>query len=273
MNNIIVVCPNCKIRVIPKTDGTCPGCGRGLSHVKSPKQHRQPKDPVTTTEIVHKRPVHNTRKQTELQPLSHSPIFSIWVKPRETIRYIVETSPTKHVILLSMLAGVSAAFTITSAYSLGNSLSLTTILIICIVLGPAYGIVSVYISGELLRGAGRWLGGQATAKEVRAAMAWASMPAIFFLPLWILRLLIFGKELFVIPILEQINTTSPLGVTALGFSAIDIAIGLWTWVIWLKSLGEVHRFSVWKALGTYALTVLMLFVPILCICVLISVVF
>lgn len=273
MNNIIVVCPNCKVRVIPKADGTCPGCQRDLSRVKPPKQNRQLKDAVTTMEVVHKRPVYNARKQTELRPLPLSPVFSIWVKPRETIRYIVETNPTNHVILLSMLAGVSASFTITSAYSLGNSLSLMTILVICIVLGPVYGIVSLYLMGELLRGAGSWMGGQATSEEVRAAIAWASVPAIFFLPLWIPKFLILGEELFVIPIPERINITSPLGLTALGFAVIDIVVGVWTWVIWLKSLGEVHRFSVWRALAAYILTSLVFFIPGLCICAFILVVF
>jgi hypothetical protein len=172
-----------------------------------------------------------------------------------------------------MLAGISAALTMASAQSLGNSFSLTTILVICLVLGPVLGIISLYIMGELLRGAGSWLDGRGTSREVRAAIAWASVPNIFTLPLWIPKLLIFGEELFMVPIVERMDTSSPLGIASIGFTIVEIAVGIWSWFVWLKSLGEVHRFSAWKALGAYLLTGLIFLLPLLCILVLVLVIF
>lgn len=46
MKNIIVVCPTCKQRVLPKADGTCPGCQRDISRVKPIEPSNKPSPPV-----------------------------------------------------------------------------------------------------------------------------------------------------------------------------------------------------------------------------------
>lgn len=42
MKSIIVVCPKCEMRVIPKADGSCPSCRHDLSRVKPIEINRQP---------------------------------------------------------------------------------------------------------------------------------------------------------------------------------------------------------------------------------------
>jgi FtsH-binding integral membrane protein len=65
MKKLIVICPKCKIRVIPKSDGTCPSCQRDISRVQPIEWNRQREDSVTTAEIALERPVHIPRKKVE----------------------------------------------------------------------------------------------------------------------------------------------------------------------------------------------------------------
>jgi len=201
---------------------------------------------------------------SQAQPQSLSPFLSIWVKPRETIRKIVETDPTKHVILLAMLAGIGQALDRASSRNAGDTIPLLAILGVCIILGPIGGIISLYLGGALYRWSGSWLGGKASSEEVRAAIAWSSIPTIFILPLWILELLIFGEEMFTSST-PNIDANPLLLAILLGFAAIELVVGLWALVVFLQSLGEVHGFSGWKAFGTVFLGTLVILVPILCI--------
>lgn len=196
------------------------------------------------------------------QPLS--PFLSIWIKPRETIRKIVDTDPTKYVTVLAMLAGIGQALDRASSRNMGDSLPLIAILGICLIFGPIGGIISLYIGGALYRWSGSWLGGQASSEEVRAAIAWSSVPIIFTLPLWIPELLLFGEEMFT-KATPKLNANPLLGIVLLGFVAVEVIVGIWAFVVFMKGLGEVQKFSAWKALGSVILGTLVIFVPILCI--------
>jgi hypothetical protein len=200
--------------------------------------------------------------EVQIQPLS--PWLSIWVAPRQTIRKIIEVDPAKNVMLLAMLAGIGNALDKASSRNAGNALPLIGILAICIILGPIGGILSLYIGGALFRWTGSWLGGEASSEEVRAAIAWSYVPTILILPLWIPKLLIFGEELF-ISSTPRIAANPVLSILLPGFSVIELVVGIWAFVVFLKCLGEAHGFSAWKALGASILGTLVILVPLLCI--------
>lgn len=198
-----------------------------------------------------------------------SPFLSIWTRPRETIRKIVETDPKKYVLVLAMLAGVSQVLDRLSTRNYGDSLPVLAILAVGLVLGPIAGVISLYFGGALYRWSGSLLGGQASSEEVRAAIAWSSVPTIFTLPLWIPQLLIFGNELFTRET-PKINASPILSVVLLGFGFIEIVMGIWGFIVLLKCLGEVNKFSAWKALGSVIIVLLIVLIPIICILVSLS---
>ena len=210
------------------------------------------------------RPAITTVTRDRKTSFPSSVFLSIWLKPRETIRAIIETNPTKYVLLFAMLVGVGQALDRASSRNLGDSISLIGILAICIILGPIGGIVSLYIGGALYRWSGSWIGGKANEEEVRAAIAWSSVPTIFAMILWIPELLIFGEEMFTSST-PRMDANPLLAILLLGFSVIEIIVAIWALVVLLKSLGEVHQFSAWKALGAVILGSLVIIVPFLCI--------
>jgi len=129
--------------------------------------------------------------------------------------------------------------------------------------GPLSGILSLYLMGALMQWTGSWLGGEATAEEVRAAYAWSAVPMISTLLLWIPRFALGGTGLF--------TTASPLEAYPILLGGIEIVegvIGIWMFVILLKCLGEVHRYSAWKALLSLILSLLILLISISCLVVL-----
>lgn len=203
-----------------------------------------------------------TEKLQADETLPYEFFFSIWVKPRQTIRQIIEKNPTKYVILLAALSGIGQALDRASSRNMGDSSDLGLIIPMSLIFGPIGGIVSLYIGGALYRWSGSWLGGKGTEEEVRAAIAWASVPTSLILLLWIPELLIFGSDLFKssMPLIE---TNPMLGIALFGFSSIEFVVGIWTFIILLNTIGEVHKFSAWKALGSIFLGTLVILLPVL----------
>jgi hypothetical protein len=83
---------------------------------------------------------------------------------------------------------------------------------------------------------------------VRTANAWPAVLLVWALPIWIPELALAGRELFM---RETPYLDAHPGATLViaGFAFVEIAIGVWTVVVFLKCLGEAQGFSAWKALG------------------------
>jgi hypothetical protein len=205
-----------------------------------------------------------------------SPWVNIWFVPRATIRRIVDKDPKYLVILLAALAGgvsmlksalgAVVTFNWLPGLDLGSALHLLalgpipewlvgldqTLLFLSPFVGAALGIATLYGNGFILKWGGGMLGGTATAAEVRAAIAWAGVPQVCL-----------GVAALA-PILEAalFAPTADSGIPAAGlepaFSVSALILWLWSLIIFLKCLGEVHRFSAWRALASVLLTALLL---------------
>lgn len=187
------------------------------------------------------------------------PWFFIWVKPRSTIRAIIDSDPEKYVLFLAILAGIVRVLDQTSERGYGDILPFAAVLILSVLFGGAAGLISLFISGAVFRWTGSWFGGRASSKEVRAAVAWSSIPSISMLLIWVLLIAVYGKEMFtsVTPTID--NSPYILLCSALP----SLVLILWAFILLLLTISEVHRFSIWKALGTVAIPVIAVLVPFL----------
>lgn len=94
---------------------------------------------------------------------------------------------------------------------------------------------------------------------VRAAIAWSSVPLIWSLLLWPPELSLLGREMFTTatPTLDA----NPILFVPLGFLILlEVVVGVWAFVVFLKALGEAHGFSAWRSLGATAIAVLLVLV-------------
>jgi hypothetical protein len=180
------------------------------------------------------------------------PFLNIWVKPRGTMRAIVDSDPKRYIHLLAILLGIEQALGLASDLSVGDSTSLPAIFLFAVFVGAILGFIYLYVGGAILRWTGSLLGGEATSTDVRAAVAWSSVPVIVSLLLWIPLVALYGNEMFgsTTPRMDA----SPWGLLII--SILQVASGFWALFILLKTLGEVHRFSAWRGLLTYMIPLL-----------------
>jgi hypothetical protein len=187
-----------------------------------------------------------------------NPWVSMWTRPRATIRQIVMTDSERHIHLLAIVSGFGQALSNAEERSLGNQMGVPAVLVFCLMFGAIGGLIGLYLASAMLRWTGSWLGGQATSEQVRAAYAWSSVPAIWLLSIWLPKILIFGRRVF----MDAGFASETQRLVFLLFALIELVVGIWGTVVFLKSLGEVHGFSAWKALGATILAILIVVVPL-----------
>lgn len=205
------------------------------------------------------------------------PWFKIWIKPRETIREIIDYDPSYLVIPLAIITGVAEILYRAMDRNLGDSYELVILIIFILIGGPLLGLASIYLGGTLFSWVGKFLGGKGSPQEVRAALAWSSISWIFILFIALSRLAIFGSEEFTTPTprLDMLfeNASRWELLLLLLYSAttpLIMMIFLWSFMLTLKCLAEAHRFSAWMSIATILisftvilLVVLLLMVPTL----------
>jgi hypothetical protein len=191
-----------------------------------------------------------------------SPFVSIWLNPRDTVRAILQRDPTYLVLPLAALSGVFQTLARASDRSAGDMLSLPAILALAISLGAIGGMVGVYIAGALLHFTGKWIGGSGSREEVRASVAWGTVPALWGGLLWIPVIALTGRAVFLSDI-EGTDANPLLLLIAGGCLLVQAGAYLWSVFTGLHSLGEAQGFSAWRALGNSALAFLVVLVPII----------
>jgi len=182
-----------------------------------------------------------------------APWFTIWISPRATIRRIVDADPDRFVLGIAWVAGALAALDIElSGQQIPGRGALVADWLssfgpfglgaLAFTLGLV-GVAMLYILGGLYRWSGGMLGGTARTVEVRSALAWAQVPAIY--------VTVFGV------IAALAGPAAPLQPGELPsfslWSLARIVLDLWALAIPLKTLGEVHRFSAWRSFGAMLL--------------------
>lgn len=190
-----------------------------------------------------------------------NPWLSIWTKPRATIQQIVESNPTQYVLLLAALGGVSNSLDRASVKNTGDLLPLWLVMVLVILGGSFVGVLGLYVGSFVIRWTGKWIGGVGNTQHIRAAMAWANVPSVVNLLIWVPQLLLVGHEMFT-KATPRLEGSLSLSSAMLVLGTIQTVMSIWAIFIFFKSLGQVQGFSAWKALGNVCLATLILIGPI-----------
>jgi hypothetical protein len=193
--------------------------------------------------------------------LPRHPWFSMWIRPRSTVRAIIEANPAYGVIPLAAISGVIDILNRAAMRDLGDKVPFESILLGALVLGPAAGVVGLYIASWLLRLTGGWLGGQGDARSLRTAIAWGGVPGVWAGLLWVPQLLLIGEEMFTAAT-PRLEANPGLALFLLSTALLELVVMIWGFVVALKAVGEAHLFSAWRALGASVLAMLVVIVPV-----------
>ena len=171
-----------------------------------------------------------------------NPWVSMWIKPRATIQQIIDTNPNHLVLILAALFGVS------DYLFYGQFDSITKMLkgsewqidfVFFLIIGSIKGIAYLYIVGGLIY----WLEKtfknkvKATSNDIRAAIAWSHVPMIWGLIFW---LPLFGIFMGIIA-----DSKDFLIMFFLVNISVQIFLKIYTFVVFLKCLGQVLGISMW----------------------------
>ncbi len=194
-------------------------------------------------------------------PDSMTPFLSIWTQPRATIRRIVDSDPTRNVLALAAIGPALSSLVSQWAAAMNGAANQSFLWPLFVALNVAFqailGILFLYILGVVFRWSGALLGGTASRLEVRTALGWSQVPAIAMAI--VLMLALFAGVPFPKLLPGQLPHLDP------AFYKVVVVVGVlgsWGFFVNLKCLGEVHRFSAWRAFGAILIPLLLIFVVV-----------
>ena len=190
-----------------------------------------------------------------------NPWVSIWTQPRATIQQIVDSDPGQSVLILAGISGFVSTLDSVRDTGLGDGIPWFYIVLICALIGSLLGIAGLYVFSFLLHWTGKWLDGRASQPFIRAAGAWAQVPIIWGLFLWVPLIALFGQDLFRSGSFGL--ESNPFFPYLFPIVSTGIVLGVWSLVLSLHCLAQVQGFSVWKALGNNVLAAAVVVIPIL----------
>ncbi len=189
------------------------------------------------------------------------PWLTMFVRPRQTMRQILDADPTRFVVPLAMLAGVLTVLDRASIDSMGDRMPVSSIFAIAFPVGVIVGLVMLYLGGAVIQWTGSWFGGRATAGEVRAALAWGRMPFYAAGLLWLPYLVFFGGEVFMSE-MPSVEARPWLLLVLINLAVLEVGLSIWGMITLVLAVAEAHRFPAWNSLGSIALAVVLVGVPL-----------
>ncbi|TWT09331.1 Yip1 family protein [Planomicrobium sp. CPCC 101079] len=197
----------------------------------------------------------------EMKEKSHykqiNPFTAIWVRTRETVRYVIEEKTTGYALMIIVIAAVINALLGTFDPQLNGALPLWASLLIGCIIGPIAGIAGVAILSALYLLIGKMFKGVSTYSEMFKAIGTTSIPSIWFAPIFLIGNLAAPDVMLG----ETGADTSPITFVIAGLVGIaSLVLGIWSLIIQSKAIGEAHRFSSWKGFFTLLIPGVVLFV-------------
>lgn len=185
-----------------------------------------------------------------------NPWFSMWVKPRETIREVTVSKSRISLIVLSFIYGWPMTLQLAQLTSLAQSLPIFLILLFSLLLAPFVGALCFALFSCFLWLGGKWLEGKSSFANLFRAVAWSNLTSIPSLLGWIWLIFTF-RELIFSPDFAGLTLNQLDLFLILAFFIWQIVSLLWTVILVCIATSEVQGFSIGKAVISFAAAMLL----------------
>lgn len=190
-------------------------------------------------------------------------LAKMMVRPRATVRRILDAGRDRWIIPLVVLTAISGFVAdfdgdAIDAMSRQRVVPFPLLLVLMLLVASLAALLIFYILSWAAYGIGKVMEGTGTPREVRSAIAWGQAPLIWAL-LYRLPAVIFWPRArsarFEIDEAVRFDPAS-VGSSCLTtsiFIVIEVMVFIWTAAVMSNAVGEAHRFSSWRGLGTLCL--------------------
>lgn len=200
--------------------------------------------------------------EADVDAIDDNAIFkTVLLDPKKAFRFIVKFRYENHLKPLLVLAGISSAFDRAVSNNSGDSMSLTSVIIMAVIFGGLLGWISFYIYAALISWTGSWLDGKSETSGLLRVLAYASIPSSLTLIPMAFQIALVGNGHFQFTLYVDEHGTV---TTILYYFFAIVNIGLAIWGLFLAVIGvaEAQKFGYGKALLNLILPILIIAVPI-----------
>ena len=176
-----------------------------------------------------------------------NPWLSVWVHPRKTIRQVIAEEKEGILYTLAAMVGITNSINNAGSSVVNEGATMLWAAIVVLIIGPLAGIFGMFVAAWVLEKTGNWLGGLGTRHELKYAFGWANVPSIISLIALLLVLPYAGEALFNNSPDAAGEMSIIEGLLLLAYGLLAIAMGIWTFILYIGMIAEVHQFSAWKA--------------------------
>jgi hypothetical protein len=159
--------------------------------------------------------------------------------------------------LFPMLSGITQSLVQAQSNGVGARMGAAVIISFAVPIGAVWGLLQLFVLAASVYFAGRWIQGRATFIQLRTVIAWAAVPQVVLLAMWLAATAFWGRVLYVDPdfAVPMGGPLFALGLLVLGLTTITAVI--WSLIILAKGIAEAQGWSAWKALGNVIVAALM----------------
>lgn len=188
-----------------------------------------------------------------------NPWLSMWTSPRATMRVILDRDVDHLIHLIALLGAFDGILSGMATKGLGDTLSVPWMMWMAFFFSFPLMFWNLYGFGGLIWISGKWFGGRATYRELRAVVAWSLIPIVWGLVAWVSVAMYIGREYFKSTPMVDNDATIYL---IRGAGLVELGIALWYVIVFLQCLREAQQFSLWKAIANLCVAISLIVGPI-----------
>jgi hypothetical protein len=171
-------------------------------------------------------------------------LLKIWTAPQDTLSFILEKCPDKHLTPLLILGGMVRALDRVVSQHAHDKGGTADGLMMGIVFGTLSGWLTYYCYAWGLSLTGNWLGGKATTDQLRTVLAWALIPSIASLVLLMPQVEILGDNSFRT---EYASYFAEGSIVLLFCQLLQLVLSIWSVGILIRGIALVQGFGFGKS--------------------------